>query len=273
MRIVLDAFGDVDPSKIIVKMKLHPLTHLAQDIRCFGPAIHNSTEIFECFNRIFRLCSIYNNHQAPSQDIATKLAFMDHLKHILAGGYWKEGESWVQAGDNVLWILQTNAIIQWHLGWVLPQQVMLGMYPQAICHGLSSPVWMWLKCTHIGSIRLAGKAKNPPQPWIKTLASTVITNPPVAEIHWQWQTGVTVIAQSGDKCASNSWIFFKQGVHLSFQINVQVSAIFNSRLVPFQNENTVGHIAEIISSEGAPTQRYITIERFSIAEALHPQFR
>ena len=71
--------------------------------------------------------------------------------------------------------------------------------------------------THIGSIHLAGKAKNPPQPWIKTLAPTVITNLPVAEIHWQWQTGVTVVAQSGNKCASNSWIFFKEGVHWSFQ--------------------------------------------------------
>lgn len=71
---------------------------------------------------------------------------------------------------------------------------------------------MWLKYTLIGSIRLAGKAKNPPQPWIKTLASTVITNPPLAEAEVQWQTGVTVVAQSGDKCAFNSWIFFKQGV-------------------------------------------------------------
>jgi hypothetical protein len=71
---VLDAFGDVDPSKIIAKMNLHLLAHIAKDIRRFGPAIRNSTEIFECFNGIFRLCSIYSNHQAPSRDIATKFA-------------------------------------------------------------------------------------------------------------------------------------------------------------------------------------------------------
>ena len=126
---VLDAFGDVDPSKIITKMKLHLLAHLAQDIRRFGPAIRNSTEIFECFNGIFRLCSIYSNHQAPSRDIATKFASMDRLKHILAGGFWKEGESWVQAGDNVLRVLRTETIVQCHLGWVPPQQVLLGTSP------------------------------------------------------------------------------------------------------------------------------------------------
>lgn len=138
---VLDAYGDVDPSKIVVKMKLHLLAHLAQDIRCFGPAIQNSTEIFECFNGVFRLCSIYSSHQAPSRDIATKFASMDRLKHILAGGYWKEGKSWVQAGDNVLRVLQMEAIIQRHLGWVPSQQVVLGTYPR--CH--LSPVRIWLK--------------------------------------------------------------------------------------------------------------------------------
>jgi hypothetical protein len=114
-------------------MKLHLLAHLAQDIRRFGPAIRNSTEIFECFNGIFRLCSIYSNHQAPSRDIATKFASMDCLKHILAGDYWNEGENWVQAGDNVLRILQNKAIIQRHLGWVPPQQVVLGTYPPWPC--------------------------------------------------------------------------------------------------------------------------------------------
>lgn len=54
---------------------------------------------------------------------------------------------------------------------------------------------------------------------------------------------------------------------------INACARFNSRLVPLQNENAVGRIAEIISSEGLSTQGYITIERFSVAEALHPQFR
>ena len=115
---------------------------------------------------------------------------MDCLKHILAGGYWNDSESWVQAGDNVLRILQTEAIIQQHLGWVPPQQVVLGMYPPGYVSWSFNVAQIH---THIGSIHLAGKAKNPPQPWIKILASTVITNPPVAEIHCQWRTGVTSV--------------------------------------------------------------------------------
>ena len=43
--------------------------------------------------------------------------------------------------------------------------------------------------------------------------------------------------------------------------------------VPLQNENMVGRIAEIISEGSLSTQGYITIEKFVIAEALHPQFR
>lgn len=54
---------------------------------------------------------------------------------------------------------------------------------------------------------------------------------------------------------------------------INASTIFDLRLVPSQYENAVGRIAEIISSEGLSTQGYITIESFSIAEALHPQFR
>lgn len=102
IRNVLDAFDDVDPAKIIVKIKLHLLPHLIQDIRRFGPAIRNSTEVFECFNAIFRLCSILSNHLAPSHDIAYKFGSMDHLKHILSGGYWKQDGEWVRAGPCVL---------------------------------------------------------------------------------------------------------------------------------------------------------------------------
>jgi hypothetical protein len=50
---VLNAFGDVDPTKIIIQIKLHLLPHLVKDICHFGLAIQNSTEVFECFNAIF----------------------------------------------------------------------------------------------------------------------------------------------------------------------------------------------------------------------------
>lgn len=117
---VLDAFGAVDPTKIIVKMKLQILPHIMDDIRRHGPLIGKSTEIFECFNAIFRMCSVLSNHQAPSRDIATKFVSMDRVKHILSGGYWKDGEAWVQAGPEVRDVLSSQPVIQRHLGWMPP---------------------------------------------------------------------------------------------------------------------------------------------------------
>ena len=93
-------------------MKLHSLPHIIEDILRSGPVIRNSTEVFECFNAIFRLCSILSNHQAPSCDISCKFASMDRLKHILSGGYWKQDGVWVQAGESVQMVLQKDPMIQ-----------------------------------------------------------------------------------------------------------------------------------------------------------------
>jgi hypothetical protein len=123
---VLDAFDDNDPAKIIIKIKLHLLPHLIEDIRRFGPAIRNSTEVFECFNAIFRLCSILSNHLAPSRDISGKFASMDRLKHILSGGYWKHDNEWICAGAQVLRVLHSQPVIQRHLGWVPPMKIIPG---------------------------------------------------------------------------------------------------------------------------------------------------
>jgi hypothetical protein len=51
---------------------------------------------------------------------------MDRLKHILSGGYWKQGDVWVQASLNVRNVLKTMPIIQRHLGWVPPQKLVAG---------------------------------------------------------------------------------------------------------------------------------------------------
>ncbi len=126
---VLDAFGDVDPAKILIKVKLHLLPHLISDIRRFGPAIRFSTEVFECYNAVFRLCSIYSNHQAPSRDIALKFSSMDRIKHMLSGGYyWSEKDQrWIQAGTSILGLLHSEPVIQRHLGWVAPVKLTPGM--------------------------------------------------------------------------------------------------------------------------------------------------
>ncbi|KAF7351461.1 hypothetical protein MSAN_01578200 [Mycena sanguinolenta] len=119
---LLDAFASIDPTKILIKLKLHVLQHIIQDIRRRGPAVRFSTEVFECFNAIFRLCSVLSNHQAPSRDIAAKFADLDRVKHILSGGYWfdESQSAWVRAGKDVQRILRNTPIIQRHLGWAPP---------------------------------------------------------------------------------------------------------------------------------------------------------
>ncbi|KAJ6579839.1 hypothetical protein B0H10DRAFT_2341995, partial [Mycena sp. CBHHK59/15] len=55
---VLDAFATLDPSKILIKLKLHVLKHIPQNIRRRGPSVRFSTEVYECFNEVFpRSCT------------------------------------------------------------------------------------------------------------------------------------------------------------------------------------------------------------------------
>ncbi|KAJ7310818.1 hypothetical protein DFH08DRAFT_918219 [Mycena albidolilacea] len=66
---ILDIFAALDPTKILAKNKLHILTHAKADIL--------RHESYECFNAIFRFCSILSNHLAPSRDIAHQLAHQE----------------------------------------------------------------------------------------------------------------------------------------------------------------------------------------------------
>jgi hypothetical protein len=114
---LLDAFDEVDPSKITVKSKLHTLTHLPSDIRRFGLAVRSSTEVFEAFNAIFRYCVVLSNRQADSRDVARKFRSMDAMKHLLTGGYFEQDGVLQQAGPAVREILKNAPVIQQHLGW------------------------------------------------------------------------------------------------------------------------------------------------------------
>ncbi|KAJ7867689.1 hypothetical protein B0H14DRAFT_3587901 [Mycena olivaceomarginata] len=121
---LLDAFDVVDPLRILVKIKLHLLAHIPDDIRRFGPAIRFATEIYEAYNGVFRLCSIYSNHRAPSRDISLKFASMSRVKHYLSGGYWRSltSSKWIQAGGAMQRVLQDDPVFQRHLGWVPPAE-------------------------------------------------------------------------------------------------------------------------------------------------------
>jgi hypothetical protein len=114
---VLDLWAVFDPSRIQYKYKLHVLSHLKADILRFGPAILFATEIFECWNAVFRLCSVLSNHQAPSFDIATTLAGMERFKHQVSGGWWKNSAGeYVQAGAKVRDFLIINKELRRRLG-------------------------------------------------------------------------------------------------------------------------------------------------------------
>ncbi|KAK7472847.1 hypothetical protein VKT23_000954 [Stygiomarasmius scandens] len=109
---VFDAFASIDPTKILVKAKLHLLKHIPDHIHHFGPAVRFSTEIFECFNAVFRMSSVLSNHQAPSRDIAQKNSDMTQVKHILTGGLWNENGHLKSAGKDVVAMLHCNPILQ-----------------------------------------------------------------------------------------------------------------------------------------------------------------
>ncbi|CAD6565495.1 MAG: hypothetical protein TREMPRED_001404 [Tremellales sp. Tagirdzhanova-0007] len=89
---MLDAFADVNPSYILVKVKLHCLTHLLEDVERFGPAIRKSTEVFEKYNSLFRHCVILSNRQADSRDAADRFVLMDVTANAASGGWFADEE-------------------------------------------------------------------------------------------------------------------------------------------------------------------------------------
>ncbi|KAJ6463071.1 hypothetical protein DFH09DRAFT_1113674 [Mycena vulgaris] len=96
---LLDIWAVIDPNRILVKGKLHVIAHLVDDVRRFGPSVLYATEIFECWNAIFLLCSILSNHLSPSHDIAVTLADMERFEHMVSGGWWKNPDGrYIRAG-------------------------------------------------------------------------------------------------------------------------------------------------------------------------------
>jgi hypothetical protein len=122
----LDAFAEIDPSKMITKVKTHLLTHAPSDIRLFGPLLGAITEAFESYNGVFRPCSILSNHRAPSRDIAIQLAAQEGVKHRIAGGAWPlKGEgnevTWTCCGPSARQLIHDQPILQRLLGWKKPE--------------------------------------------------------------------------------------------------------------------------------------------------------
>ncbi|OBZ68724.1 hypothetical protein A0H81_11403 [Grifola frondosa] len=180
---LLDVWSRIDPKRIFVKPKLHILSHILDDIRHHGPAGLYSTEIFECFNAIFRMCSVLSNHQAPSRDIAWACADMDRFKHQISGGWWQLPDgSHVQAGPKVRAYFN-NTHLQRHLGYVEHENPPAGTIrrKKTVCEAVT-----WEQLTH-------GKER-------QCLASRFAKES-------SWFRVKSVTSQHGDLCHPGSWVF------------------------------------------------------------------
>jgi hypothetical protein len=115
---ILDIAALIDPTKIILKIKYHLLTHLHQDIIQFGPLVGVAMETYECFNAIFCFCSILSNHLAPSRDIALQLEEQEVLRHFLSGGGWRSVSDggWKEPAPSVTNFLGKNSFLVALLG-------------------------------------------------------------------------------------------------------------------------------------------------------------
>ncbi|KAI0086224.1 hypothetical protein BDY19DRAFT_1017745 [Irpex rosettiformis] len=193
---LLDIWSVIDPNRIIVKPKLHILQHIVDDIRNCGPAILFSTEIFECWNSIFRMCSVLSNHHAPSRDIAAALLDLERFKHQVSGGWWRSGDgTYVCAGDGVTGMFATNNAMQRRLGWHDDK---------------AQPAGTLLRHSH---------AKRTIVPWESVLESisagqegvsiTVDRTIPSQSPGTRWEYAKGFIAQSGDLCKEESWVFYE----------------------------------------------------------------
>lgn len=113
---------------MLAKSKCHILTHIVNDVRRFGPTIGLSTETFESFNGVFRLCSVLSNRQAPSRDIGFNMADMARFKHIASGGTWLDEGQWTVAGTEVQNFFRTNEKVHQLMGWSPSKEHQIGDY-------------------------------------------------------------------------------------------------------------------------------------------------
>ncbi|KAJ3559426.1 hypothetical protein NM688_g352 [Phlebia brevispora] len=198
---MLDCWAVIDPNRIIEKPKLHLLPHIIEDIRNHGPSKLYSTEIFECWNAVFRMASVLSNHHAPSHDIAVAIAEIERFKHIVSGGWWKDGSgNYIQAGEKIRTFLRVNGELQRRLGWTEGSQEYI------------KPGYVKLEPEKRDA--KGGRIKRAPISWSKVMEDSDLPRttpspsiePGASEITWTY--GRHVISESKDVCREGSWVFF-----------------------------------------------------------------
>ncbi|KAJ7733552.1 hypothetical protein DFH07DRAFT_780573 [Mycena maculata] len=124
------------------------------------------------------------NHLAPSRDISRKFVSMSRVKHLLSGGYWQDSPSkrWIQAGSAVQNLLQTDTVLQRHLGWVSPEKIVPG------------------------SIKPLSLKRKPALQWVDSIAARhcAFAEPPSSQS--TWRIGQSLTTNDGDKVAVRSWV-------------------------------------------------------------------
>ena len=152
---MLDLFALIEPSKMTSKLKLHLLVHLRSDILRFGPLVGVITETFESFNAIFRFCSVYSNHLAPSRDIAFQLASQEMLKYRLSGGWWPTGDGeWKRPGSSVRNFIYNNPMLQAFTGWTNSEVLVNGRLSFQYMIQFTDEIQVHLNYNHSSEIKI-----------------------------------------------------------------------------------------------------------------------
>ncbi|KAJ6611590.1 hypothetical protein B0H10DRAFT_2285157 [Mycena sp. CBHHK59/15] len=202
---VLDVFAMIDPSKIISNIKYHLLAHIDEDVVEFGSLIGVATEIFECFNAIFRFCSILSNHLAPSRDIAIQLGDQEGLKHRLTGGWWVTGDNkWQRAGSGVRHFMAAHPVLQRLLGWSESKPLKHGAV-KLVALKRGKTVWANYK--------------------LKATSAARALNFGMYSSESTWEKCLHVISESLDECFVGSWVFALSGIDETSTISGRISDI------------------------------------------------
>ncbi|KAI0685857.1 hypothetical protein BC835DRAFT_1535847 [Cytidiella melzeri] len=168
--------------------------HIITDIRNGGPAILYSTEIFECWNSIFRMCSVLSNHHAPSHDIAAAIADLERFKHQVSGGWWRgEHSSYVRAGEGVREMFQMNGEIQRRLGWADPKVLSPGTVRRAARKKRTVILWE-VSCVEEGTHI--------------TVDACTSFNPSYRPADTLREHAQSLVSRSTDVCKEGSWVFY-----------------------------------------------------------------
>jgi hypothetical protein len=203
---VLDAIAKIDPSKIMTKIKYHLLAHIDLDALEFGPLIGVATEIFESFNAVFRYCSIYSNHLAPSRDIAIQLGRQETVKHQLTGGRWlaKSSGDWQVAGAGVRHFIEKHPILQRLVGWTPEKPLTHGT-----CHPLHIAIETDLNLGETKLVSLKRGIRTRPIELLKATNAARALNFGQYSGDSEWMRCKTVVSESLDECSVGTWVFAK----------------------------------------------------------------